>query len=184
MLNLHDVLFNYQGAEGNSMLSVGHVVTTSVGMCDIDIRPVSVSSFRTRHSPALLSEQAMSQNALLNFCHELLRYYSSLMCGLQSLYSSVITVGGNTLINGFIDRLTRDLSSKTPPVSDARWRRSCLDLPCSETRHVSLVNMIVMYRLWFRNVGVHDCALGLLFNFVSEHEVEGHFVGGQCRAQV
>ncbi len=23
------------------MLSVGHVVTTSVGMCDIDIRPVS-----------------------------------------------------------------------------------------------------------------------------------------------
>ena len=28
-----------QGA--NSMLSVGPVVTTSVGMCDIDIRPVS-----------------------------------------------------------------------------------------------------------------------------------------------
>lgn len=26
---------------GNSMLGVGHVVTTSVGMCDIDIRPVS-----------------------------------------------------------------------------------------------------------------------------------------------
>ncbi len=26
---------------GNSMLSAGHVVTTSVGMCDIDIRPVS-----------------------------------------------------------------------------------------------------------------------------------------------
>ena len=24
------------------MLSVGHVVTTSVGMCDIDIRPVSI----------------------------------------------------------------------------------------------------------------------------------------------
>ena len=26
---------------GNTMLSMGHVVTTSVGMCDIDIRPVS-----------------------------------------------------------------------------------------------------------------------------------------------
>lgn len=26
------------------MLGVGHVVTTSVGMCDIDIRPVSTSS--------------------------------------------------------------------------------------------------------------------------------------------
>ena len=25
----------------NSMLSIGPVVTTSVGMCDIDIRPVS-----------------------------------------------------------------------------------------------------------------------------------------------
>nr|KAG5693295.1 hypothetical protein BaRGS_011616 [Batillaria attramentaria] len=28
-------------AQGNSMLGVGHVVTTSVGMCDIDIRPGS-----------------------------------------------------------------------------------------------------------------------------------------------
>ncbi|CAH1785345.1 unnamed protein product [Owenia fusiformis] len=58
-------------AQGNSMLGTGHVVTTSVGMCDIDIRP--------------------------------------------SLYSSVITVGGNTMLQGYIDRLTRDLSTKTPP---------------------------------------------------------------------
>lgn len=29
-----------QGLSGNTMLGVGHVVTTSVGMCDIDIRPV------------------------------------------------------------------------------------------------------------------------------------------------
>ena len=35
VLGLQDL----QGA--NSMLSVGPVVTTSVGMCDIDIRPVS-----------------------------------------------------------------------------------------------------------------------------------------------
>lgn len=56
---------------GNSMLSAGHVVTTSVGMCDIDIRP--------------------------------------------SLYSSVIVVGGNTLLQGFTDRLNRDLGTKTPP---------------------------------------------------------------------
>ena len=26
------------------MLGIGHVVTTSVGMCDIDIRPVSIIS--------------------------------------------------------------------------------------------------------------------------------------------
>lgn len=56
---------------GNSMLSVGNVVTTSVGMCDIDIR--------------------------------------------SSLYSSVIVTGGNTLLQGFTDRLNRDLSAKTPP---------------------------------------------------------------------
>lgn len=56
---------------GNSMLGVGHVATTSVGMCDIDIRP--------------------------------------------SLYGSVICVGGNSLLQGFTDRLNRDLSTKTPP---------------------------------------------------------------------
>ncbi|KAK3103473.1 hypothetical protein FSP39_019490 [Pinctada imbricata] len=56
---------------GNTMLSAGHVVTTSVGMCDIDIRP--------------------------------------------GLYSSVIVVGGNSLINGFTERVNRDLSAKTPP---------------------------------------------------------------------
>ncbi|GAB6022244.1 Actin-like 6A [Chamberlinius hualienensis] len=55
---------------GNTMLGIGHVVTTSVGMCDIDIRP--------------------------------------------SLYGSVIVTGGNSLIQGFTDRLNRDLSAKTP----------------------------------------------------------------------
>jgi len=29
---------------GNTMLSMGHVITTSVGMCDIDIRPVTLPS--------------------------------------------------------------------------------------------------------------------------------------------
>lgn len=56
---------------GNSMLSMSHVVATSIGFCDIDIKP--------------------------------------------SLYNNVIVVGGNTLINGFIERLTRDLSAKSPP---------------------------------------------------------------------
>lgn len=31
-----------QGLSGNTMLGVSHVVTTSVGMCDIDIRPVII----------------------------------------------------------------------------------------------------------------------------------------------
>jgi len=56
---------------GNTMLGIGHVVTTSVGMCDIDIRP--------------------------------------------GLYGSVIVTGGNSLIQGFTERLNRDLSAKTPP---------------------------------------------------------------------
>ncbi|MGH0179347.1 UNVERIFIED_CONTAM: hypothetical protein FKN15_001332 [Acipenser sinensis] len=30
---------NVKGLSGNTMLGVGHVVTTSIGMCDIDIRP-------------------------------------------------------------------------------------------------------------------------------------------------
>jgi len=54
----------------STMLSAAHVVTTSVGMCDIDLRP--------------------------------------------SLYGSVVVTGGNTLIQGFTERLSRDLSVKTP----------------------------------------------------------------------
>uniref|UniRef100_H9G3T9 Actin like 6B n=1 Tax=Anolis carolinensis TaxID=28377 RepID=H9G3T9_ANOCA len=63
--------FNVKGLSGNTMLGVGHVVTTSIGMCDIDIRP--------------------------------------------GLYGSVIVTGGNTLLQGFTDRLNRELSQKTPP---------------------------------------------------------------------
>lgn len=35
----------------------------------------------------------------------------------QGLYGSVIVAGGNTLIQSFTDRLNRELSQKTPPVS-------------------------------------------------------------------
>ena len=35
----------------------------------------------------------------------------------QSLYGGVIVVGGNSLLQGFTDRLNRDLGNKTPPVS-------------------------------------------------------------------
>lgn len=38
-------LIQSQGLSGNTMLGVGHVVTTSVGMCDIDIRPVNIIMF-------------------------------------------------------------------------------------------------------------------------------------------
>uniref|UniRef100_A0A224YQK8 Actin-like protein 6B n=1 Tax=Rhipicephalus zambeziensis TaxID=60191 RepID=A0A224YQK8_9ACAR len=60
-----------KSAPGQTMMGVAQVVTTSVGMCDIDIRP--------------------------------------------SLYGSVTITGGNTLLQGFTERLNRDLSAKTPP---------------------------------------------------------------------
>uniref|UniRef100_A0A3B3TAD2 Actin-like 6B n=1 Tax=Paramormyrops kingsleyae TaxID=1676925 RepID=A0A3B3TAD2_9TELE len=62
---------NVKGLSGNTMLGVGHVVTTSIGMCDIDIRP--------------------------------------------GLYGSVVVTGGNTLLQGFTERLNRELSQKAPP---------------------------------------------------------------------
>jgi actin-related protein len=71
---LPEVLFDTSNIKGipGSVMGMSQIVTTSVGMCDIDIRP--------------------------------------------SLYGSVIVTGGNTLIQGFTDRLNRDLSTKTPPV--------------------------------------------------------------------
>ncbi|ENN76756.1 actin-like protein 6B isoform X2 [Dendroctonus ponderosae] len=53
------------------ILGVGSLVTTSVGMCDIDIRP--------------------------------------------SMYGNVVVTGGNSSLQGFTERLTRDLAAKTPP---------------------------------------------------------------------
>eukprot|EP00794_Sanderia_malayensis_P016704 gene16704-18398_t len=59
-----------KGIESTTLLGVPHVITTSIGMCDIDIR--------------------------------------------AGLYNSVIVTGGNTLLNGFVDRLNRELLAKTP----------------------------------------------------------------------
>ncbi|KAJ8981489.1 hypothetical protein NQ317_007015 [Molorchus minor] len=53
------------------ILGVGSLVTTSVGMCDIDLRP--------------------------------------------AMYGSVVVTGGNSCLQGFTERLNRDLAAKTPP---------------------------------------------------------------------
>lgn len=81
------------------MLGVGHVVTTSIGMCDIDIRPVRES---TPTSPL--------------GCEQQFPWLTPLPVLPQGLYGSVIVTGGNTLLQGFTDRLNRELSQKTPPV--------------------------------------------------------------------
>ncbi|CAB3981102.1 actin 6A [Paramuricea clavata] len=62
---------NVKGIEGGAAMGITQVATTSIGMCDIDMR--------------------------------------------LSLFGNVIVSGGNTLLNGFVDRLNRELASKVPP---------------------------------------------------------------------
>ncbi|XP_046859530.1 actin-like protein 6A [Xenia sp. Carnegie-2017] len=61
---------NVKGIEGSTAMGITQVATTSIGMCDIDMRP--------------------------------------------SLFSNIIVSGGNTLLNGFVDRLNQELASKVP----------------------------------------------------------------------
>jgi len=98
------------GYTGNTMLSMSHVATTSVGQCDIDIRP--------------------------------------------SLYNSVIVVGGNTLLNGFTERLTRDLNAKTPP----SMKLKLINSPIAAERKYSswiggsiLASLGTFHQLWISN---------------------------------
>lgn len=65
-----EALFDPSVVRGNTMLGVGHIVTTSVGMCDVDVRP--------------------------------------------GLYGNVVVTGGNSFLQGFPERLNRDLSVKIP----------------------------------------------------------------------
>lgn len=88
------------------MLGVGHVVTTSIGMCDIDIRPVGPG---TGGSGGKQGSAGTPQIPLVPS-----------PCPRQGLYGSVIVTGGNTLLQGFTDRLNRELAQKTPPVRDPR----------------------------------------------------------------
>lgn len=46
-----------QGLSGNTMLGVGHVVTTSIGMCDIDIRPVRPKPSAGQRGPGEVGRQ-------------------------------------------------------------------------------------------------------------------------------
>ncbi|CAG9760076.1 unnamed protein product [Ceutorhynchus assimilis] len=59
-----------EGLFDHAMLGAGNIAATSVGMCDVDIRP--------------------------------------------ALYNSVVLTGGNSLLQGFTDRLSRDLQSRIP----------------------------------------------------------------------
>lgn len=58
---------------------------------------------------------------------------------LQSLYNSVIVVGGNSLMQGFTDRLNRDLSAKTPPVSKVLSLGLLHVIICVDLSHITLL---------------------------------------------
>ncbi|EDV21979.1 Actin-like protein 6A [Trichoplax sp. H2] len=60
-----------KGMDCTNLLGISQLILTSVGICDIDIRP--------------------------------------------NLYSSVVVTGGNSLLRGFCDRLSRELQNKVPP---------------------------------------------------------------------
>ncbi|KAF0748919.1 actin-like protein 6A, partial [Aphis craccivora] len=61
-------LFDPSPNMGGSMLSISHIVVTSAGMCDVDVRP--------------------------------------------TLYNNIVITGGNSLIQGFPERLNRDLTAR------------------------------------------------------------------------
>ena len=86
------------------------------------------------------------------------RFYRTYFWSLsQGLYGSVVVTGGNTLISGFTDRLTRELSQKTPPVSEA------------------LKYFLFTYFVHFlANVPVHSSCRCLILSSLlcSEHEAE------------
>ncbi|XP_026808760.1 actin-like protein 6B, partial [Rhopalosiphum maidis] len=65
-----EALFDPSASMGGSMLGMSQIVTTSVGMCDVDVRP--------------------------------------------ALYNNGIVTGGNSFLQGFPERLNRDLSVRIP----------------------------------------------------------------------
>lgn len=58
----------------------------------------------------------------------------------KGLYGSVVVTGGNTLIQGFTDRLNRELSQKTPPVSISQ---------CQHVTKYVFISTIFSFSQWF-----------------------------------
>jgi len=98
-----EALFDPSGLRvpgGNTMMGAAHIVTTSVGMCDVDLRP--------------------------------------------ALYGNVVVTGGNTLAQGYNDRLNRDLSIKTP--STMRFKLTSANGP-QERRYGSWIGGSILASL-------------------------------------
>lgn len=61
------------GMVGNTMLGVGHIVTTSVGMCDVDVRPALYGSVVVTGGNSFIQVNIFHSRKYLNF--ELLSFY-------------------------------------------------------------------------------------------------------------
>lgn len=84
---------------------------------------------------------------------------------LQSLYGSVVVTGGNSCLQGFSERLNRDLASKTPPVSSSR--NSNYLLPSFES-----------FDLWRRNFCSQSMRLKIISANSSSERRYGAWIGG------
>jgi len=98
-----EALFDPSGLRvpgGAAMMGGSHIVTTSVGMCDVDLRP--------------------------------------------ALYGNVVVTGGNTILQGYNDRLNRDLLMKTP--STMRFKLTAANGP-QERRYGSWIGGSILASL-------------------------------------
>ena len=73
----------------------------------------------------------------------------------QGLYGSVVVTGGNTLIQGFTDRLNRELSQKTPPVSCTSHEMASFLLIAKS--HLTVIDVLHMSFSW-----EHGCSLKMI----------------------
>ena len=108
MLQVSDVPYNAEELETVPGVSYefphGHLVTTGVERFRI-----CEGLFDTSHIKGVESTTLLGAPHVINT--------SIGMCDIDTrpgLYNSVIVVGGNTLINGFVERLNRELLQKTP----------------------------------------------------------------------
>ena len=117
-LKIPEALFDpsmIKDVPGNTMLSMGHVVTTSVGMCDIDIRPVSIM-YRTvaglggtvgcasdwRPGGRGFDPRRGRQHSFVEIDHEI---FSTVILSLPLIQEGQLSVSGERMCTILVNRL-------------------------------------------------------------------------------
>ena len=81
---------------------------------------LNVGNSRSYRSKGLVKIEVWKNQKITRLWWFWTERFQSLWFHFQGLFGSVIVTGGNTLLQGFIDRLNRELLSKTPPVSNMK----------------------------------------------------------------